>query len=238
MQQNEVLLNEKLNWNKLYKLGGIAALAIVVLIPVQIAVFSLFPPPENVIGFFELFRKNRFLGLLSLDLIYYLNNGLLILVYLGLFASLRKLDFAIMLIAVSIGFIGIAVYYVSSVGFEMLSVSKEYFSAETVEEKHQLLAVGQGLLLRYQGTAFDIYYIFNAIALLLMSATMYKSTYFGKSMATWGMIAGAFMMIPSTADTIGLIFSLVSLIPWVIFSILIGKKLLKLGRFEIDMKDE
>lgn len=67
---------------------------------------------------------------MSLDLLYYMNNGLIVLVYLGLFAALRKLDFANMLIAVIIGFIGIAVYYTSAVGFEMLSASKQYFLRE------------------------------------------------------------------------------------------------------------
>ena len=32
---------------------------------------------------------------------------------------------------------GIAVYYVSAVGFEMLSISKQYFSAESMEYKQQ-----------------------------------------------------------------------------------------------------
>jgi len=44
--------------------------------------------------------------LLSLDFLYYINNALLAPVYLGLFASLRKVDFANMLIAVITGSIG------------------------------------------------------------------------------------------------------------------------------------
>lgn len=152
------------------------------------------------------------------------------LVYLGLFASLRKVDFANMLIAAIIGFTGIAVYYISTVGFEMLSTSKQYYSVDSMESRQQLLAVGQGLMARYKGTAFDVYYVFNAITLVLISVTMYKSTDFGKSSATWGLIAGIFMMIPSTAGTLGLIFSLISLIPWIVFSILIGRRLIQMAR--------
>ncbi len=222
-------MNEKRNWKKLYKVGGIAAFVIVLLIPIQIVIFTVFPPPETTIGFFELFHDNWIVGLLSLDLIYYINNGLLILVYLGLFASLRKVDFASMLTAVIIGFIGIAVYYASAVGFEMLSVSKQYYLTESAEIKQQLLSVGQGLIYKYKGTAFDVYYVLNAITLLLISVTMYKSKYFGKTTAIWGMVAGFFMIIPSTSGIIGLAFSLISLIPWIVFSILIGRKLIHLA---------
>lgn len=220
--------NSDFNWNKLCKVGGISALIIVLIIPIQIIIFTVYPPPETTIGFFELFHDNWIIGLLSLDFLYYINNGLLILVYLGLFASLRKIDFACMLIAVIIGLLGIAIYYVSTVGFEMLSISKLYYSTDSIEYKQQLLSVGHGLISRYKGTAFDVYYVFNAITLILISITMYKSKDFGKSAATWGLIAGIFMLIPSTAGTLGLIFSLMSLIPWIVFSILIGRKLIQM----------
>ena len=233
MEETEYKSNEELNWNKLYKVGGVAAIVIVLIIPIQLVIFALFPPPETTTGFFELFRKNWLIGLLSLDLLYYINNGILILVYLGLFAALRKVNFTNMLIATIIGLTGIAVYYVSAVGFEVLSISKQYFSAESMEYKQQLLAVGQGLIARYKGTAFDVYYVFNAITLILISMTMYKSRDFGRSSATWGLVAGIFMIIPSTAGTLGLICSLLSLVPWIVFSVLIGRRLIQMAKRQV-----
>jgi hypothetical protein len=41
---------------------------------------------------------------------------------------------------------------------------------------------------------------------------MYKSKEFGKSIATWGMIAGVLMIIPLTAGAIGLVFSFITLL--------------------------
>ncbi|MDX9775560.1 MAG: hypothetical protein RBT40_06370, partial [Petrimonas sp.] len=81
---------------------------------------------------------------------------------------------------------------------------------------------------RYTGTAFDVYYVFNAITLILISMTMYKSRDFGRSSATWGLVAGIFMIIPSTAGTLGLICSLLSLVPWIVFSVLIGRRLIQM----------
>lgn len=231
-------MNEEFNWHKLYKIGGIAAIAIVVIIPIQIVIFAVFPPPETTLGFLELFHGNWIIGLLSLDFLYYINNALIILVYLGLFSALRKVDFTNMLIAMIIGFIGIAIYYTSTVGFEMLSISKQYYSTESLEIRQQLLTVGHSLIEKYKGTAFDVYYVFNAITLLLVSLTMFKSNTFSKATAIWGLIAGIFMIIPSTAGAIGLVFSLISLIPWIVFSLMIGRKLMRLRRYEENLTNE
>lgn len=229
---NETQVNGEYNWAKLYEIGGIAAFVIVLIIPIQIVIYTVFPPPETTMGFIDLFHENWMIGLLSLDFLYYIDNLLLVLVYLGLFAALRKVDYANMLIAVIIGFIGIAAYYASTVGFEMLSLSKQYYSEGSIEFRQQLLATGHGLIAKYKGTAFDVYYVCNAITLLMISKTMFKSKTFGKATAVWGLIAGIFMMIPSTAGTIGLIFSLISLIPWIVFSIRIGIKLQSMARLK------
>ncbi len=223
-------MDKEFNWNKLYKIAGVAALVVVMIIPIQVVIFSLFPPPEDSMGFIELFHDNWLLGLLSLDLLYYFNNAILTLFYVGLFVSMKKNDFTIMLIALIIGLIGITLYYASSIGFEMLALSKQYYQTDSVEYKQQLLSVGHGLILKYKGTAFDVYYVLNAIALILISKTMFNSKEFGKTAAVFGLLAGLFMLIPSTAGSIGLIFSLVSLIPWIVFSIIVGRKMLIMAK--------
>lgn len=212
------------NLKVFYKIGGIMAIIIVILIPIQMAIFIAWPPPENVIGFFELYDKNWFLGLLSLDLLYILNNILLIFVYLGLFAALKKVNQANMLIAFILGLVGICSYYASTVAFEMLSLSKQFAVADNIEMKSQLLAAGLVMLETYKGTAFDVYYVLNAIALLVISRVMFQDNTFSKSTAIWGLISGILMLIPTTAGTIGLIFGIASLIPWTVFSLLIAKR--------------
>jgi hypothetical protein len=135
-----------------------------------------------------------------------------------------------MLIALIIGLIGIASYYASTVGFEMMAVSRQYYHTDSIDFKQNLISIGHGLILKYKGTAFDVYYVFNAITLLIIAITMYKSAEFGKTAATWGLISGFFMIIPSTAGNIGLVFSLISLIPWIVFSVIVGRKLLIMSR--------
>jgi len=48
---------------------------------------------------------------------------------------------------------------------------------------------------------------------------MLKDSIYGKPTAIIGLVAGFFMVIPSTAGTLGLGFSLLSLIPWYIFGV-------------------
>lgn len=229
-KHNELIYTKAENWDVLIKIGGIAAIIVVLLIPFQIVVFALFPPPGDPLGFYELFHQNWFLGLLSLDLLYVINNIIIIFVYLGLFAALRKTNFALMLIALVVGLIGITAYFSSTIAFEMLSLSNQYFDTTSEEVKEQLLSAGYAMIVNYKGTAFDVYYVLNAITLLTVSSVMLQDQIFSKSTAVWGIVSGILMIIPSTAGTIGLIFSLLSLIPWIVFSIMIAKRLFYLYR--------
>lgn len=195
----------------LYRIGGLAALVGVALIPVQIFVFAVWPPPEAASGFFELFERNWLLGLLSLDLLYILQNVLLVLIYLALYAALRRANEPLMAVALALGLVGIATYFPSNTAFEMLDLSNRYAGAETEAQRAALLAAGEGMLATYVGTAFDVYYVLNAVALLIVAAVMLQSGVFGRVTAYVGLLAGVLMSVPSTAGTIGLIFALASL---------------------------
>lgn len=230
-KHDELIHNNAENWNTLLKIGGIAAIIVVLLIPFQIVVFALFPPPADPLGFYELFHQNWFLGLLSLDLLYVINNVIIVFVYLGLFAALRKTNFALMLIALVVGLIGITAYFSSTIAFEMLSLSDHYFQTTSEVIKEQLLSAGYAMLVNYKGTAFDVYYVLNAITLLTVSGVMLQGRVFSRSTAIWGIISGILMIIPSTAGTIGLIFSLLSLVPWIVFSIMVAKRLFYLYKY-------
>jgi len=222
--------NSQGNWNKLFKIGGIAAICSVLLIPVQIFIFISWPPPIEIADWFSLFQESWLLGLLSLDLLYILNNTLILLVYLALYFALKQADETLMAIGFMIGIVGVTVLYSSNVSFEMLALSNQYAAAASEATKTMLLTSGHTLMTIYTGTAFDIYYILNGIALLIIAIVMLKSKVFGKAAAYWGLFAAILMLIPSTAGMIGLAFSLASLIPWIVFSILIARKLLQLGQ--------
>ena len=217
------------DWTLLYRVAAAAALLSAALIPVQVAIFLVWPPPDTVTGYFALFESNWLLGLLSLDLLYLLNNALVVLMYLGFYAALGRFNPSALAIALTLGLLGMAAYYASNVAFEMLSLSSQYGAAAGAD-RSVLLAAGQGLLATYKGTAFDVYYVLSAIALLIFAVVMLRSRTFGRSAAYAGLAAGVLMVIPSTAGAPGMIFALASLVPWVVFCVLVALRLFQFAR--------
>lgn len=215
------------SWRGIGKTGAMAAFAMLAIMIAQIAIYIIWPPPASVDGFFQLFRENKFLGLLSMDLLYIVNNTLLILFYLGIFSVLKRQSFSAALIALVLGVVGVAAYYSSNTAFEMLSLAKLHAAADEAQ-RTVFLAAGQSMLEVYKGTAFDTYYILNGIALIVFAVLCLQSRVFSKTTAVIGLLAGILMSIPSTAGKVGLIFSLLSLIPWAVFSILVAIRLLRI----------
>jgi hypothetical protein len=216
-------------WRGLFKAGGIAALTMFVLMIIQIVVYTTWPLPSTVEGYFTLFQRNWLLGLLSFDLLYIVDSVLLIFIYLALYIVLRRASESAMLIALVLGIVGIAAYFASNTAFEMLSLSGQYATATTEAQRTMLLNSGQVMLETYTGTSFDIYYVLNMVYLLIVSPVMLRSKLFSRKTAYLGLAAGILMIIPSSAGTLGLYFSLASLIPWAIWLILVGRKLLQYG---------
>jgi hypothetical protein len=86
-----------------------------------------------------------------------------------------------------------------------------------------LLGAWQAMLATYKGTAFDVYYVLSAIALLLFAGVMLKSRIFPKATAYAGLLAGVLMVVPSTAGTLGTMFALAALLPWMAFCVLVAR---------------
>jgi hypothetical protein len=133
-------------------------------------------------------------------------------------------------LATALGLVGIAIYFSSGVVFEMLFLSQQYAAATTEIQKAALLSAGQMLLATYQGTAFNVSYVLVALALLIESFVMLKSELFTKKTAYIGIAMGVLMLVPPTVGTIGLVLSFLSLIPMVVWFVIVGRRLIKLSK--------
>jgi hypothetical protein len=216
-------------WKSLYRVGGTAALIMAVFIPIQFIIFVAWPPPSTVIGWFTLFRNNRLLGLLDMDLLLIVDQVLMGLVLLALYTALRRASQSFMAIALTAGLVGIATYFASTTAFDMLSLSDQYAAATTEAQRSMFLAAGQTMLAIWQGTAFDVAYILEGVALLIMAVVMLRSTLFSKRTAYVGILLGVMSLAPPTAGTIGLLLAPASLAPLEIWDILIARRLFQLG---------
>ena len=216
-------------WRPLYRIGGAAALTMIVLIILGIIVFIIDPPPTRVIGFFTLFQKNTLLGLLALDLVYMVSQVLMGMILLALCVTLRRASPSFIAIALTSGLVGLAVYFASNPAFGMLSLSSHYAAATTAVQRSQFEAAGQAIMANYTGTAYVVSYVLSGIALLLIAVVMLRSTIFSKGTAIVGLVMGVMMLVPASAGTVGLVFAFGSLVPLVIWLILIARRLFRLG---------
>ena len=210
------------------KTAAFCSLAMLVLIPTQIIIFAIHQPPTEAELWFDLFASNWFLGLIEMDLLYLIDNALVALVYLGLYELLKEKHRAIIQIALLLGYIGIAAYYSSNPAFELWEAQRNYAQASTLIEQQTWLSIAESLILQWRGTAFNSYYILNGICLILISYALLKSD-LPRKIGAIGLISGILMSITSTAGMIGLVFSILSLIPWMVFLALLYKPLRSLG---------
>lgn len=193
-------------WKPLYKIGAGAAVAVLIFMPIQMAVFSLWPPPETAFDWFVLFQDNALVGLLDMDLLLIVDFLLLGLVFLALSVALRRTSPSLIAIALTAKLVAVSTYMASTAAFEMLSLSNQYADATTESERVALLAIGETLVATWQATAFDVSYILAGIALFTVSAVMLRTRFFTRVTSDAGIVAGAFALAPPTVGTIGLVF--------------------------------
>lgn len=208
-------------------MGALAALSTAVLIPIQVAVFVIWPPPSTVAGWFSLFHTNPVRGLLDMDLLLICDVILLVPILLSLYVRLRAVSPSWMTLGTGFGLVSIATYFASNPAFEMLSLSNEYASATTDSQRTAYLAVGQALLASYStGTAFYAYYVLGAVALIAISAVMLQSPEFSRFTGWTGIVANA-VSLGLFIPVVGIALSVVSVFGLEVWYVLIGRNLLR-----------
>mgnify|MGYP001485709062 CR=1 FL=1 len=212
----------------LFRLAFISSILMLIIIPIQVIIFSIFPIPDSIEKWFELLNSNLIVGLFHSDLFILINNILISVIYLALFYSMvNDKNKSYLVLALVLGYIGIAAYISSNKTFELITLADRYANISNENEKIMILAAGQVMISSWQGTAFDVYYILNGITLLIISITMMKSEIYTKATSIFGLIAAILMTVPSTAGIVGMVFSLLSLIPWYVFTLKYSKVFLK-----------
>jgi uncharacterized protein DUF4386 len=216
-------------WTPLYRVGGLAALLAVAIMPLAVFAFLAWPPPTTIESWFALFQRNGFLGLLDLDLLLVTSYVVMTPLYLALYIALRRVSQSFMAIALAFNLLGTALILAANPAAAMLTLSDRYAAATTDAQRTVFLGAGQALLTNWSGTAFDLGYLFGGIGILIIAIVMLRSTIFGKFTAYTGLVLGAVMLVPASAGTVGLVLSLVSLVPTAIWLILVARRLLQLA---------
>lgn len=224
-------------WKPLYKVGGTAALIAAALFVIEIiGVIATGPPPLTVIGWFTLLQHNRLRGLFDLFLLDMVVTALFVPMFLALYAALRRASPYLMALATILGFVGIALYFASNTAFSMLSLSDHYAAVTTDAQRSVLLAAGQAALTGLaatQGTGLQVAFALNAIAGLIISAVMLRSTIFSKVTAAVGLVGNVLELgLPGVSVPFAVEFAIVGIGGFllVIWYILIARQLFLLAQ--------
>src|SRR5574341_267627 len=218
------------NWKSLYKVGSAAALIMLVLIPIGAIPFIIARRPDTVSGWFTLLQNNRLLGLALLDLPNLGVNVFSILLYLALYAALKRASESLMAIATALGIVAVALYVTTNPAFAMLSLTDQYAATTSEAQRAMLLAAGQTALTSYQSsTAFNVSYLIGALATLMTSAVMLRSKNFSRVTAYAGILASV-ITLDLFVPVIGLYISVFSLLFYAIWLSLIARRLFQLGQ--------
>lgn len=218
-------------WRGLIRLGAAGAGFVLLMIPLQAAVFLLHPPPDTAEGFFAAFQENPLLGLLDLDLLLTLDYLMMIPLYLALYAIVRRMSMAWGLLGLIVGLFSLVLFIVSrEATFTMWMLSDQYAAATSETEREALVAVGTGLLALYNGGTFGTSYILGAISTLIFSTVMLRHQIFGRLPGLLGLITGFTMLVPANAGTVGLTIAMLSLLLTAAWLVLLIPHLIRASR--------
>ena len=239
------------DWKSLYKVGGVAALIAGVLfrrnLGVEIGLFSQHKPPVTVSSWFALLQSHRLLGLSYLNIFDIGNYALVGLMFLALYAVLRRANKSYMAIATALGFVGIAVYFASNTAFSMLSLSDQYAAATTEAQRTILLAAGEAMLAinrfsspgAHPGAGGYMSLLLIAVAGMITSVVMIRSAVFNRATAYVGILASAFDLayciafafVPTVdSELLAVCFIPAAGLLLMIWHIMVGWRLYQLGK--------
>jgi hypothetical protein len=195
------LARQSEKWDGILKLGGAAALAVVLTGVLETAITFL--PGGNtaqvtVLDWFSLFQINPFMGMRNLGLLNIFLNGFSVLLYFAFYAAHRDhplKPYAALTALVAI--IGAAIFYATNRSFAMLALSQQYAAAASEAQRAVLEAAGASLLAVGQshtpGT-FLGFFLLEAAG-LLASIVMLRSGIFSRATAIVGILGWSTMLI-------------------------------------------
>ena len=213
-------------WIWLYRIGTVAALVSIVIIPVSIAGFFLWPLwPDNIL---VVIQEDWLAGLMGLDFLYLLGNIVAIPFFPVLYVTLKEVDESWALIALTLGLIGLVCLVPARPIPEMFALSDRHAAASTDAEREMIVASGEAMLTHFHGMAYNAHYVLGSLSLLISSLLMLRSDLFGRVTAYVG-IATNIVVFGLYVPAVGVYISMLSVVGYVIWYFLIARRLFRLG---------
>jgi hypothetical protein len=213
-------------WRSLYRIGAVVAVISVVVIPLSITAFSVWPLwPNNIL---DLIQQDWLAGLMGLDFGYLVSNVFAIPFFLVLYVTLKEVDEGWALLALAIGLIGLVCLVPARPIPEMFALSDQYAAATTEAERAGYLVAGEAMLTHFHGMAYHAHYILGSASLLISSFLMLRSQTFSRTTAYVGIVTNI-IVFGLYVPAVGVWISMLSVVGYLIWYILIARRLVQLG---------
>lgn len=226
-------------WRRVYLVGGVAALIAVVIfrrnLGAEVSLLTGQMPPVTAGDWFTLLRNDSLLGITLLGFFDVVNAALVGLMILAVCPVLKRVNESAMLVAVSLGLIGVAVYAASNQALSMLSLSHQFVTATTDVQQVGFLAAGEALLaINSSGTGSYLSLLLVTLAGLMISLVMLRSGIFSRFSAYAGILGNTlvlgYFVVLMFAPSLTFLPHTMAAIPLIVWQFLIARKLFQLGR--------
>jgi len=226
MNQQEIIQGVESKYKGLISLSGICAIISAVLIPISIITFFIWPLyPKDI---FTVIQNDRIAGLMGLDLHYLVGTFLSIPIFLTFYVTLKQTSESFSLLAVVLGFIGLVALFSARPIVEMVVLSDKYAAATTEIQRAELQSAGTAMMAHFRGTTFNIHYVLGTTSLLISSLIMMRSKFYSKATAYIGIVTNV-LVFTYYVPTIGVYLSVISVIGYLVWWLMLGKQWLKVS---------
>jgi hypothetical protein len=213
-------------WRSLYRIGAVAAVISIVVIPLSIIAFFVWPLwPDNILA---VIQQDAIAGLMGLDFGYLVSNVFAVPFFLVLYVTHKEVDAGWALIALALGLMGLVCLVPARPIPEMFVLSDQYAAAATGAEKAAYLVAGKSMLAHFHGIAYHAHYILGSASLLISSFLMLRSDTFSRATAYVGIVTNI-IVFGLYVPEVGVWISMLSVVGYLIWYILIARILIQLG---------
>lgn len=225
----------------LCRMGGTASwilLAYCLVTMVQLIVLG--GPPVTAEESFRILQDNRFVGLLRLDLLTVFAMPLYYILFLGLYAALRRTNLGAAAVSTGLVFIGVTLFLTTPSAFSLAYLSDQFASASTDVQRNAYLAAGEALIAAdmWHGTAAVMAGLFVQVAGVLISVAMLQAGTFSKLAAYIGVVMFSLDLAHIVAGFVSADISFLLMATagplYLLWFPLVGRRLRQLGRIEPD----
>jgi len=220
-------------WNRLCHIGGIAAFVLTVYCLATMAqLIVLGGQPATAAEAFRLLRENKLVGLLRLDFPTVIILPLYYLVFLGLFAALRRTDLAKAIVSTALAFVGVTLILATPTALPMVALGEKFANATTEAARAQLLAAGETILATdiWHGTGAFMGGILLQTGAVLISFVMLRNSAFGKAVGYIGIVTHGLdlghIILGHLVPTVGVVLMAIAGPLYPVWFFLVGRKLM------------